>query len=396
MELPNDLLLEKRFLCLCQSLNRISVDVSHRDFYKTEHANIYRSFCYGEFSPTESSAKRFKFSLDTFMDVLSSGEFAVTNFLPLVAKMSEMAERRSKIIEAHQIIANMNNMSYDVKSCLVEKPMLPSQCMNEVIEDWCNQEKINFDSFWVIGQKIKTFNTGHVLLLCGMSGTGKTNFAIQVCEDICRANNEKWLFLSLEMQKKSIFERMMKIAYYRNNPESSHSDSNWFFEQNKTKKQYFQTCIQDNMYILDKSGLDIVSIETVIKGQVEKDRSVKTVVIDYAQLISHSTDDYKALSQISRKVPEMAKKYDVRIILLSQLTKDNYDNTRPTPRAIKGAGGLFDNSDEVWCLYRDKENSPHRLELMHWKSRHNGADGITPLIMNGLYVDSEETYDNQR
>jgi len=394
MNLPNDILLENRFLCLCQSLNRISVDVSHRDFYNSENANIYRSFCYGEFSPTESSAKRFKFTLDAFMDRMSSGEFAITNFLPLVAKMSQMAERRSKIIDAQQVIKNMSDMSYDVKSSLIEKPQLPSQCVDEVIEDWSNDEVINFDNLWSIGQSIRTFNTGHVLLLCGMSGTGKTNFAIQVCEDICNSNDEKWLFISLEMQKKSIFERIMKIAFYRNNPDLTFSESNEYFEKNKTNRKYFESCMSDNMYIIDKSGLDITAIETIVKGQVEKDRAVKTVVIDYVQIISHTTDDYKALSEISRKVPEIAKKYDVRIILLSQLTKDNYDNTKPTPRSIKGAGGLFDNSDEVWCLFRNKDENPYLLELMHWKSRHNGAYGVTPLEMNGLHVKSQDIYDN--
>ena len=388
MNLPYDLLLEKRFLCLCQSLERISVDVSHRDFYNTEHSNIYRSFCYGEFNPTDSSAKRFKFTMDTFYECLESSEFGVVNFIPLVKKMNEMAERRSKIKEATQVITNMSNMSFEVKSCLIEKPILPSQCAEEVIEDWTNQEFIKFGSFWSLGESIKTFNTGHVLLLCGMSGTGKTNFAIQLCEDICSENDEKWLFISLEMQKKSIFERMMKIRLYENKPEATYHDSNNFFNKYKGNPVYFKACISDNMYIIDKSGLDISAIETVIKGQIEKDRSVKTVVIDYAQLISHETDDYKALSEISRKVPEIAKKYGVRIILLSQLTKDNYDNTKPTPRSIKGAGGLFDNSDEVWCLYRDKENTPNLLEVLHWKSRHNGAYGSTKLFMNGLYVRS--------
>lgn len=388
--LPHDLILEKRFICLCQSLERISVDVSHRDFYNKELSNIYRAFCYGEFNPTDSTCSRFKFSMDSFYDCMQTGEFAVTNFLPLTAKMSEMSERRRNIIDAYQLIKNMENLDFKVNSSLIEKPMLPSQCATEVIEDWTNINEIKLSYFWSIGQKIKTFDVGHVLLLCAMAGTGKTGFAIQLCEDIANSNDEKWLFISLEMPKKSIFERMMKIHFYRNNPGAQYSDSNVFFDKYKSSEKYFRLCIHDNMYIIDKSGLCISDIEKIIKGQVEKDRSIKTVVIDYAQLISHSTDEYKALSEISRKVPQMAKNYSVRIILLSQLTKDSYDNSRPTPRSIKGAGGLFDNSDEVWCLHRDKDNDPYRLNVLHWKSRHNGAYGETPLYMNGLYISSEE------
>jgi KaiC/GvpD/RAD55 family RecA-like ATPase len=390
MILPNDIELEKRFICLCQSMERISLDVSHKDFHNTELSNIYKSFCYGEFNPTETSASRFKFSLDKYYEALGVHEFSVASFKHLSVKMMELSERRKLIKESTQTVTNMLNMSYPIRTVGVDKPELPSQTRESVIDTWCNAKKIEFDRFWSIGQKIQTFNTGHVLLLCGMSGTGKTGFTMQMCNDICNANNEKWLFISLEMQKASIFERMMKTAFYMNQPHASQEDSNTFFNKNKSNTTYFDTIITDNMYIIDKSGMDINQIERVIKGQVEKDRSVKTVVIDYAQLISHTTDDYKALSEISRRVPEMAKNYDVRIILLSQLTKDNYDGVKPTPKSIKGAGGLFDNSDEVWCLFRDKDNLPNVLDVMHWKSRHNGAYGKTQLGIYGLYIQSEQ------
>jgi len=96
------------------------------------------------------------------------------------------------------------------------------------------------------------------------------------------------------------------------------------------------------------------------------------------------------LTNISEICPIIAKDYGVRVVLLCQLTKDNYDNQRPVPSAIKGSGGLYDNADIVLCLYKDRSIEDNRLmEVLHWKDRPSGSEGVTPLMANGLHIFSD-------
>jgi replicative DNA helicase len=225
------------------------------------------------------------------------------------------------------------------------------------------------------------------MLLAGTSGTGKTNVAIQLCEDICRCNNEDWLFMSLEMSKRDVVARAGKIRYYENNPDGTRYESNMFFEQNKLNPEFYDAVCPPHMNICDKTGLTIGQINNIVKYEVTKNPRIKTVVIDYAQLIRGKGSMMEVLTNISEECPIIAKEYGVRVILLCQLTKDNYDNQRPVPSAIKGSGGLYDNADIVMCLYKDRSIEDNKvMEMLHWKDRPSGSEGVTYLRANGLHI----------
>ncbi|MCP3685045.1 MAG: AAA family ATPase, partial [bacterium] len=242
------------------------------------------------------------------------------------------------------------------------------------LQEWKTKQKVALGQFYGLSDKIITFNPGHVLLLAGTSGTGKTNAAIQLCEDICECNNEEWLFMSLEMAKHDVDERCAKIRFYENNPDGTRYESNMFFDQNKDNPTFYDHVAANHMNICDKTGITIDQIKAIVKYEVTKNPKIKTVVIDYAQLIRGKGSIFERMTHISEVCPLIGKEYGVRVVLLCQLTKDSYDNQRPTPSSIKGSGALFDNADIVLCLYKDLSIHDNRvLEWLHWKDRPNGS-----------------------
>jgi replicative DNA helicase len=265
--------------------------------------------------------------------------------------------------------------------------------MRESVEEkWKNRTRLKLNQFSKLGDKIYSFDHGRCMLLPGMSGTGKTGTAIQLANDIAKCQEEEFLIMSLEMDDAGIAERMAKIAYYMNTPpdEANMYHSNLFFEQNRTVEGFYNKVMPDRMHVCDKTNLSIHQIFNVAKYEVSKNPKIKTIIIDYAQLINtYPLRPSEGLDQVSIVVARIGKELGVRVILLSQLTKDNYDGSRPTPASIKGSGGLFDNMDIVLCLYRNKDEwDGKKLEFIHMKDRQNGSEGTTEMHINGLHITS--------
>jgi len=395
----NDILLERKLLCLLFEHKRTSLNLTQEDFYTTQHQNIYRAFSDGVFDLTiESDCAKYGVDQVSFYECLETSEFSFNNIKPYEEKLSGLATRRRKVKEYETYIAQMNNPEFEVVSDSIPVSTNKDSMKEHVLNEWKNTEKIKFGQFFSLSDKITTFSPGHVLLLAGTSGTGKTNVAIQLCEDISAKNNEEWLFMSLEMTRRDVVARAAKIRYYENNPQGSRYESNMFFEQNKTNPDFYDAVCPPHMNICDKTGLTINQIKSIVKYEITKNPKIKTVVIDYAQLIRGKGSMMEALTNISEVCPIIAKDYGVRVVLLCQLTKDNYDNQRPVPSAIKGSGGLYDNADIVLCLYKDRSIEDNRLmDVLHWKDRPSGSEGVTTLRANGLHIfsDVSKTYTHQ-
>jgi len=383
-----DELIEQKLLCLLNSMQSVSFNVQIEDFYFDKHKKIYRAFLDGVFDlSAETDALKYGVDQLSFFKCLEVNEFSFSSLKPLEGKISELATRRRKVEEYNVAIKQMMDPTYEVVSDSIPVSQNREEAKADIIEHWNNRERLELAQLSALTDKMYTFSPGHVMLLAGTSGTGKTNFAIQLAEDISYKQNEQWLFMSLEMNKASVAERCAKIFYYECNPDGNRYHSNLFFEQNKGVEGFYEKVMPENMNICDKSGLTIKQISSIVKFEVGKNPKIKTVVIDYAQLIRGAGNIFEKLTTISEMAPYIAKTYGVRVVLLCQLTKDSYDNSRPSPSSIKGSGALFDNADVVLCLYKDKEIENNRkLEIMHWKDRYSGSEGITNLTLNGLHL----------
>jgi replicative DNA helicase len=335
----------------------------------------------------DATAQKWSVDKVAFFECLETGAFSFHDIAKYEKTIAELATRRRKIAEYETFIAQMKNPEFQVVADSFKASYTKQSMKEEVLNEWKVKEKIKLSQFMPLADKIHTFNPGHVMVLAGTSGTGKTNAAIQFAEDVSVSNGEEWLFVSQEMAKHDVVERCAKIRFYQDNPHGTRYESNMFFHQNKDIPEFYDAITPEHMNMYDETGKTIDQIGSVVKYEVSKNPKIKTVVIDYAQLLRGAANEYERLSYISTQCPIIAKKYGVRIILLCQLKKDAYDNRRPTRADIKGAGGLYDNADIVLCLYKDGSVENNRtLEVLHWKDRPNGSEGTTRLTQYGLYI----------
>jgi replicative DNA helicase len=108
------------------------------------------------------------------------------------------------------------------------------------------------------------------------------------------------------------------------------------------------------------------------------------VIIDYIQLLDYNkrkaaeSRQYE-VAQISRAAKLLAREYNIPVIGLSQMSRqeDKYATPkRPTLSTLRDSGALEQDADQVWFLHRPEEGS-HECEFIVAKNRSGPVDHTT-------------------
>ena len=164
------------------------------------------------------------------------------------------------------------------------------------------------------------------------------------------------------------------------------SDSDWskINEANQELKR-------QKFFIDDTPGIKVSDMHAKAR-KLKQDHGLALIIIDYIQLISGngSTESrQQEVSEISRRLKEMARELDVPIIALSQLSRsvEKREDKRPMMSDLRESGALEQDADLVLFLYRDeyyKRNEEavqverEDVELIVAKHR-NGPTGTVKL-----------------
>ena len=263
-------------------------------------------------------------------------------------------------------------------------------------EDWV-QSRLNYKEihtgYKMLDEKLFNFDFGKVMVIAAYSRVGKTNFGLQLANNICSFDEEDGLFQSLEMNARSIFYRGSVIhASEEGDIKSSkaHTDK-LLADESYREKIYAQF---KSLKIVDKSSVtteQIDNFQSLAENlSAEQGRKSRLLLIDYVELIKN-TEDAKRLAQAAREIKGIAKRHDIKVILLAQLNRTGGDEyAEPTTNSIKGSSEIFNQADVVLTLWRSSEQK-NRIHLKELKNREDEDGLIFDLIQTGLSYE-EATY----
>ena len=168
--------------------------------------------------------------------------------------------------------------------------------------------------------EITKIKGGDLILIGGTASVGKTNFALNIINNIAVKDKNSVLFFSLECSKENIVDKIISIAGKVPAPsiigEKRNLKDSEFFKINEIISEIEKAPI----YIDDTPGISIKEIcEKSTKMKSKKD--ISCIIIDYLELISF--DKSKNLSrdletnEILKNLKELAKKLKVPILLTS-------------------------------------------------------------------------------
>lgn len=217
---------------------------------------------------------------------------------------------------------------------------------------------------------ISGFEPGQLVVIAARPSMGKTAFALNIgCE--LESNNCNVAVFSLETTAKKITQRVIasrtlvnlsKFKY----PESINQDEMLKITEFMDRFQKMNFMINDGSQITPK---DIQN--QAARMMNESDNNV--IIIDYLTLMKSDEnikDRRLEVEDISRKLKIIAKEYKCVIIALSQLSRgvEGRNDKRPVMSDLREAGGVEQDADMIFMLYRPDYYNKEQEETQHAKS----------------------------
>lgn len=244
--------------------------------------------------------------------------------------------------------------------------------------------------YMLLDQYIGGLYKGHICVVAGRPGMGKTTFAANIAANAAK-EGKGVLFFSLEQPKKDIVKRLLislsKCTEYdvmRDSPRVSN------LVASVGVVTEWRLGIADDAFTLSKIREKCYAFRRQVKA-------LDLVVVDYLGLVKtdrRSTREQE-ITELSRAFKLLARELDCPILLLSQLSRESEKRTdhKPVLSDIRDSGAIEQDADEVLFLYRaaryDSRADGKDAQIIIAKNR-NGATGEIDVIWDGEHFTYSE------
>lgn len=196
-----------------------------------------------------------------------------------------------------------------------------------------------------------------LVIVAARPSMGKTALAANVAEHVAVEENQPTLFVSLEMSRLELVQRMMcargEIA--------GETFRSGFLSGDDHKKliDVSATLGKSPLFIDDSPSRTVTEIGATARRLKRRQGNLGLVVVDYLQLIQpdNSSDPrQEQVAKMARRLKVLSRELDVPIICLAQLnrqaemTKDN----RPRLSHLRESGAIEQDADVVIMVHREE------------------------------------------
>ena len=219
---------------------------------------------------------------------------------------------KEKINELHSEVVKENDKSIkvaDIKD--LESLFYESLEENEVVKTG----KFRLD-------KYLKFTKRDLHVIGARPGVGKSAFALYIA--LMMAQFSRGLFFSLEMPLKQIAQRIISNQTRIELDKLTNKEK--FKELTTDEKELvnvlFKKLLRKSNLILYDGNFKIDELEEYIKNEKEIN-GLDYIVVDYLQLVKSSKSSrYEQITDVSIRLKQIAKDYDIAVIALSQLSRE--------------------------------------------------------------------------
>ena len=226
---------------------------------------------------------------------------------------------------------------------------------------------------------------GHVVLLSGKRGEGKSTFMSQLVAEAIEQNNAVFVY-SGELPNyhfKNWLDLQIAGANHICTTRNEYNDEEYYLTEGCVKK--INAWYYDKAFIFDNSAVSDDEYEGLIKVMVDAicRYDIKLVCIDNLMTAMDgdpNTDIYRQQSTFVKKLEKLAQQYDVAIILVAHPKKSNaaFDND-----TVSGSSDITNAVSFVFNYQRADDGDECDSYLMVTKNRMNGklmaGDKAIPL-----------------
>ena len=246
------------------------------------------------------------------------------------------------------------------------------------------------------------FQKSDLIIIAGRPSMGKTALSLNIALNIIKTTNLPILFFSLEMSKEQIMYRLLSMETKINQMKLK---SGKLSENDWTKlTQMMQILSKVPFFVDDSFNPSTQDIRSKLKTLIFEHNKVGLIIIDYIQLMQNSPlkneNRAQELSKITRSLKNIAREFNIPIIVLSQLSRniENRPDKKPILSDLKESGSIEQDADLVLMLYENTfKNSNQKqklIELIIAKQR-NGPTGTAKLSFDKSHTKFQDFIDNK-
>lgn len=207
--------------------------------------------------------------------------------------------------------------------------------------------------FSLIDSKVNGIPKGHLTVIAGRPGQGKTDFMLQLKRNLIEQGYKPGI-ISLEMTDQEITVR--NLSYYAGIDSRFIESGNITPEQRAKIYKVAEKLKEDNYVIDSTSNQTTEKIKATLRKWILKNK-IDIAFIDYLTLIK--TDFNKSrydleIGQLSQDLREFAKETGLPIVILSQLNREveKRIDKKPSLSDLRETGQLEQDAKLVLFLYR--------------------------------------------
>lgn len=269
---------------------------------------------------------------------------------------------------------------------------------DEIYEDHGELQGID-TGFSTLNRMTGGWNKGDLIILAARPSMGKTAFALNLAIKCCKKGGVVDIF-SLEMPDKQLVKRILS-SLTRIDGAKWRNPFRLFTEEDQHKANMALDIYHKwNVQIHDQSRQTVSDLRAQIQKTLREFPDEEyLVIIDYLQMIA-TTGKYDrhdlAIASITKELKQIARQYQVPIILLSQLSRgvEQRMDKRPRMSDLRDSGSIEQDADMIMLLYRDEyynseSNGNNIIEIDIAKQR-NGPVGAVKLLFEkevGTFID---------
>ncbi len=241
--------------------------------------------------------------------------------------------------------------------------------------------------FYDVDEITGGFQPNQLVIVAARPSMGKTAFALNVCDHVTVNLKVPTLFVSLEMGKFELAERLL-CSRSRVDGHKIHTGTFGGQRDLALIGNAWQELQSAPLFIDDTPARNMLQI-TANARRLKLRANLGLIVVDYIQLIdSENSRDSRQeqIAKISRRLKTLARELVIPVVALSQLNRavENREDRRPRMADLRESGAIEQDADMVLLLHRPEYYEPNDsslvgvAEVIIAKNR-NGATGTEKL-----------------
>lgn len=208
-----------------------------------------------------------------------------------------------------------------------------------------------------IDEYLLGFQAGHLVILAGKPGAGKTALALNIMTNIAKAGNAA-IMCSHEMQVHELMSRILS---------NDARVPGVVMETGRLEAEHYSKLLPASarigalpMFFSANPPKTIPALMAEAQNMKRK-HNLKLLVVDYLQLMDAAEakrNREQAVSEVSRGLKRIAMELDVCVLALSQLNRQSDRNSEPQLSELRESGALEQDANSVLMIWAEQDDAP--------------------------------------